>query len=145
MSNPQSESRNDLYPEASANGSHTIFKDSLNRKATVRDTTDDKCSSKGTVNSPGHDEDLELPSNRVKTLITSWTYTSPDVSDYFNERMLELSRITRRTIAARMRYQRLRSHELELIKSITDDELEQSKTQLNAVDQQAPDDLQYPC
>lgn len=50
--------------------------------------------------------------------------------------MLELSRITRRAFAARIRFQHLRSHELELMKSLVDDEIEQVKTQINAIDTQ---------
>ncbi|KAG1820655.1 hypothetical protein EV424DRAFT_1347156 [Suillus variegatus] len=59
-----------------------------------------------------------------------------DATIYLNERMLELSRITRRAIAARLRYQRLRSRELDLIKSILDDETELCQTQLSGVDVQ---------
>ncbi|KAG1781195.1 hypothetical protein EV702DRAFT_1042326 [Suillus placidus] len=114
------------------------------------------CSSEGIIESPDlHDhrkrlrfqdisfqgddrsEDLESPSKRVKTLITTWTYTSPpDTSNYFNKRMLEFSRMTRRAFAARIRYQRLRSHELELMKSIVDNEIQRSKTQMVAIDLQ---------
>jgi hypothetical protein len=50
--------------------------------------------------------------------------------------MLELSRITRRAIAARMRYQRIRSHELDLIKSILEDKTEMSRKHINSVDLQ---------
>lgn len=50
--------------------------------------------------------------------------------------MLELSRITRRVITARMRYQRLRNHELELMRSIIDDENEHAGTQLKEIDLQ---------
>ncbi|KAG2343420.1 hypothetical protein BDR05DRAFT_1059641 [Suillus weaverae] len=114
------------------------------------------CSSEGIIESPdlhnhrkrlrlqdisfqGDDrsEDLESPSKRVQTLITTWTYTSPpDASNYFNKRTLKFSHITRRAFAARIRYKRLRSHELELMKSIIDDEIQRSKTQMNAIDLQ---------
>lgn len=50
--------------------------------------------------------------------------------------MLELSRITRRATSARLRYQRLCSRELDLIKSILEDETELCKTQLTSVDAQ---------
>lgn len=50
--------------------------------------------------------------------------------------MLELSYVTRRAFAARIRYARLRSHELELMKSIVEYENEQSKIQINAIDLQ---------
>ncbi|KAG1721837.1 hypothetical protein EDB19DRAFT_1835272 [Suillus lakei] len=85
-----------------------------------------------------HNEDLELPSKRFKALQTTWNYTeqSSDTSNYLNERMLELSRVTRRVVTARMRYQRLRIHELDLIKSILDDENEQTGTQLKTIDSQ---------
>ncbi|KAG1790667.1 uncharacterized protein HD556DRAFT_1310451 [Suillus plorans] len=85
------------------------------------------------------DEDCDLPTKRSKTLQTTWNFTSTPSSAatiYLNERMLELSRITRRAIAARLRYQCLRSRELDLIKSILDDETELCQTQLSGVDVQ---------
>ncbi|KAG2116415.1 uncharacterized protein F5147DRAFT_672605, partial [Suillus discolor] len=145
-------------PISVTSGSCTILKNPLNQKATVHDATDDECSSdsEGTVQSPSHHErhkrvrlqdilsqgddrgeDIESPSKRAKILTTTWTSTdSPDVSNYFNERMLELSYVTRRAFAARIRYARLRSHELELMKSIVEYENEQSKIQINAIDLQ---------
>jgi hypothetical protein len=104
-----------------------------------------------------YNEDCNLPTKRLKTLQTSvcpfeyqlknpififfsqWNCSpacSSEVSCYLGEQMLELSRITRRTIAARMRYQRLRSHELDLMKSILQDETELSQKQLIDVDLQ---------
>lgn len=50
--------------------------------------------------------------------------------------MLKLSRMTRRAIAARIRYQRLRCRELDLIKSILEDETEVSQSQLKGIDLQ---------
>ena len=50
--------------------------------------------------------------------------------------MLELSRISRRTFAAQMEYQRLRTEELQLIASIMEDEAEEAKARLNRVDLQ---------
>lgn len=50
--------------------------------------------------------------------------------------MLELSRVTRRVLAARVRYQRLRSHELDLIKGLHTDEIELSTKHLNGIDLQ---------
>jgi hypothetical protein len=50
--------------------------------------------------------------------------------------MLELSRITRRAIAARMRYQRIRSHELDLMKSILEDETILSQQDIHSLDLQ---------
>ncbi|KAG2135987.1 hypothetical protein DEU56DRAFT_913077 [Suillus clintonianus] len=84
------------------------------------------------------DEDCDLPTKRSKTLKTTWNFATPsaEATTYLNERMLELSRITRRAIAARMRYQRLRSRELDLIRSICVDETELCQTQLNEVDVQ---------
>ncbi|KAG1765299.1 hypothetical protein EV702DRAFT_1051056 [Suillus placidus] len=85
------------------------------------------------------DEDSDLPTKRLKTLQTTWNYTprpSSEATNYLNERMLELSRITRRTIAARIRYQCLRSCELDLIKSIVEDEKELTETQLKGIDLQ---------
>ncbi|KAG2062959.1 hypothetical protein BDR04DRAFT_1123586 [Suillus decipiens] len=84
------------------------------------------------------DEDLDLPSKRLKTLQTTWNCTGlpSETSAYFNGRMLELSRVTRQAITARMQYQRIRYHELDLIKSILHDENELAQTQLIAVDTQ---------
>jgi hypothetical protein len=50
--------------------------------------------------------------------------------------MLELSRISRRALAARMEYQRLRTEELGLITSILRDELEESRSCLIKADLQ---------
>ncbi|KAG1880041.1 hypothetical protein F4604DRAFT_1922730 [Suillus subluteus] len=146
-------------PRSDASSSCVILEISLNQKVTVHDATNDECGPEEIIKSPGpqdrrkrvrfhdvssqgdeesdRDEDLESPSKKVKILATTWTYTSPpDVANYLNKRMLELSRITRRAFAARIRFQRLRSHELELMKSLVDDEIEQVKTQINAIDLQ---------
>jgi hypothetical protein len=100
------------------------------------------------------DEDYNLPTKRLKTLQTSvcpfdynskipfsffsqWNCSpapSSEASRYLSEQMLELSRISRRTIAARVRYQRLRSHELDLIKSLLQDETELSQKTLTDID-----------
>ncbi|KAG2156323.1 hypothetical protein DEU56DRAFT_750864 [Suillus clintonianus] len=85
------------------------------------------------------DDELDLPSKRARTLKTTWC--SPcapgsETSNYLNERMLELSRVTRRAIATRLRYQRLRAHELDLMKSIHEDETELTQTELKTVDHQ---------
>ncbi|KAG1844503.1 hypothetical protein DFJ58DRAFT_802474 [Suillus subalutaceus] len=148
-----------IPPRSGASSSRIIMENSLNQKATVHDATNDQCGPEEVIKSPGpqdgrkrvrfqdvssqgdeepdRDEDLESPSKRVKILATTWTYTSPpDASNYMNKRMLELSRITRRAFAARIQFQRLRSHELELMKSLVDDEIEQVKTQINAIDLQ---------
>ncbi|KAG1844116.1 hypothetical protein C8R48DRAFT_780412 [Suillus tomentosus] len=84
------------------------------------------------------DEDLEIPSKRFKTLQTTWNCTDQpsETSIYFNERMLELSRITRRAFSARIRYQRLREHELDLIKSLLNDEKELVQTHMQKIDLQ---------
>jgi hypothetical protein len=50
--------------------------------------------------------------------------------------MLELSRVSRRTVAAKMEYQRLRTEELELITAIIRDEHEESKGHLTTTDLQ---------
>lgn len=50
--------------------------------------------------------------------------------------MLELSRITRRAFSARIRYQRLRDHELDLIKSLLNDEKELVQTHMKKIDLQ---------
>ncbi|KAG1890009.1 hypothetical protein F4604DRAFT_1914549 [Suillus subluteus] len=93
---------------------------------------------------PGdHDHELDAqgvpssPTNKRKVFKTSLNCTrSSEVSNYLTERKLELSRVTRRVIAAKARLQRLRSLELELIKSINDDELEITKQELTATDLQ---------
>ncbi|KAG2052213.1 hypothetical protein BDR06DRAFT_997738 [Suillus hirtellus] len=143
-------------PISVASGSCITLKNRLNQKATVHDATDDECSSEGTVQTPSHHdqhkrvrlqdilsqgddrgEDFESPLKRAKILATTWTSTDPpDVSNYINERMLELSYVTRRAFAARIRYGRLRSHELDLMRSIVEYENEQSKIQINAIDLQ---------
>ncbi|KAJ8588883.1 hypothetical protein M405DRAFT_818932 [Rhizopogon salebrosus TDB-379] len=81
-----------------------------------------------------HDEDCGPPMKELETMQTTWNRTTAPSSEVFihlNERQLELSHITRRTIAARLRYQRLRAHELDLIKSILEDEKDLSQRQLN--------------
>jgi hypothetical protein len=123
----------------------------LNQKAPLHDATNDESSFKGIIKSPGpqdrhmrvhfqdissqgdeeseRGEDLESSSKRVKILTTTWTYTTPpDTSNYFNKRMLELSCITRWAFAAIIRFLRLRSRELELMKSLVHDKIEQVKT-----------------
>ncbi|KAG2133211.1 uncharacterized protein EDB93DRAFT_1254982 [Suillus bovinus] len=85
------------------------------------------------------DEDCHPPTKRLKTLQTTWNFTpepSSEATNYLNERMLELSRITRRAIATRMRYRRLRSRELDLIKSILEDEQDLAQTQMKGIDVQ---------
>ncbi|KAG1843633.1 hypothetical protein C8R48DRAFT_780613 [Suillus tomentosus] len=150
MSNPPLKSGSDLYPETFANGrqaqstpisvasgSCTILKNHLNQKATVHDATDDESRTPPLSQDDDRGEDFESPSKRAKILTTTWTSTDPpDVSNYINERMLELSYVTRRAFAARIRYGRLRSHELDLMKSIVEYENEQSKIQINAIDLQ---------
>ncbi|KAG1898260.1 uncharacterized protein F5891DRAFT_981917 [Suillus fuscotomentosus] len=78
------------------------------------------------------------PTKKRKTLKTSLNSPacSSEISNYFTERMLELSWVTRRVIAAKVRYQRLHSIELELIKSINDDELKITRKELTATDLQ---------
>ncbi|KAG1853883.1 hypothetical protein DFJ58DRAFT_728010 [Suillus subalutaceus] len=86
-----------------------------------------------------HDEDCNIPTKRFKILQTTWNYTptsNSDSSNYINQRMLELSRITRRAIAARMRYQHIHSHELDLIKSTLEDETQVSQKHMNSIDLQ---------
>ncbi|KAG1837686.1 hypothetical protein C8R48DRAFT_782624 [Suillus tomentosus] len=67
------------------------------------------------------DEDCNLPTKRLKTLHTTWNFTaaSTDATNYLNQRMLELSRITRQAIA-----------------SILEDETKLCQTQLSGVDMQ---------
>ncbi|KAG1774777.1 hypothetical protein EV702DRAFT_1047329 [Suillus placidus] len=86
----------------------------------------------------GPDEDCDIPTKRFKILKTTWncTQSNSDGANYLNERMLELSRITRQAIAARMRYQRIHSHELDLMKSILKDETILSQQDIHSLDLQ---------
>ncbi|KAG1832345.1 hypothetical protein F4604DRAFT_1946058 [Suillus subluteus] len=79
------------------------------------------------------EDDGYFPTKRSKTLFTSFTCHRPaDSAVYFTERMLELSRVSHRTFAAKMEYQRLRAEELGLITAIIQDELEESRGHLRA-------------
>ncbi|KAG1897046.1 uncharacterized protein F5891DRAFT_1192470 [Suillus fuscotomentosus] len=86
-------------------------------------------------------EEVGLPSKKARSLKTTWSqhcHGAPgtDSLNYLNERMLELSRITRRALATRLRYQRIRAHELQLIMSIHEDETELTQTELKDIDLQ---------
>ncbi|KAG1793489.1 uncharacterized protein HD556DRAFT_1443604 [Suillus plorans] len=89
---------------------------------------------------PDHDELVDrenFPMKKPKLLLTTFTCDQPcDTEIYFNQRMLELSRISRRTFAAKMEYQRLRAEELELITSLMRDEMEESQAHLKRADLQ---------
>ncbi|KAG1774374.1 hypothetical protein EV702DRAFT_1200387 [Suillus placidus] len=83
--------------------------------------------------------EVGLPSKRARPLKTTWSdpcAPGSDTLNYLNERMLELSHITRRALATRLRYQCLRAHELDLMKSIHEDETELTQTDLKDVDLQ---------
>ncbi|KAG1853533.1 hypothetical protein C8R48DRAFT_675806 [Suillus tomentosus] len=87
--------------------------------------------------SGNREEDGDLLTKRLRALKTTWNHTfDSNTTNYLNERMLELSRITRRALAARVRYQRLRAHELDLIKSILEEETELSQKQIHSIDLQ---------
>ncbi|KAG2138495.1 hypothetical protein DEU56DRAFT_755796 [Suillus clintonianus] len=83
-------------------------------------------------------EDCNPPTKKFKNLQTTWNTPapSPEATNYLNERKLELSRITRRAIAARMRYQRLRCRELDLIRAILEGEEDLSQTEMKGIDAQ---------
>ncbi|KAG2117455.1 hypothetical protein DEU56DRAFT_761385 [Suillus clintonianus] len=83
-------------------------------------------------------EDCNPPTKKFKPLQTTWNTPapSPEATNYLNERRLELSRITRRAIAARMRYQRLRCRELDLIRAILEGEEDLSQTEMKGIDAQ---------
>ncbi|KAG1899870.1 uncharacterized protein F5891DRAFT_381954, partial [Suillus fuscotomentosus] len=85
-----------------------------------------------------HDEDLEMPSKRLRTLQTTWNCSGlpSETSAYFNERMLQLSQISHQAISARMRYQRVRIHELDMIRSILNDENELAQKQMKMIESQ---------
>ncbi|KAG1773360.1 hypothetical protein EV702DRAFT_1201053 [Suillus placidus] len=73
-----------------------------------------------------------FPMKKPKLLLTTFTCDRSSESEvYFNQRMLELSRISRQTFAAKMEYQRLRAKELELITSLMKDEMEESQAHLS--------------
>ncbi|KAG1902398.1 uncharacterized protein F5891DRAFT_978713 [Suillus fuscotomentosus] len=84
------------------------------------------------------DEDCDLPTKRFKILKTTWNCTQSNSggANYVNERMLELSRVTCRAISARMQYQCIHSHELDLMKSILEDETTQSQQDIHSLDLQ---------
>jgi hypothetical protein len=71
-------------------------------------------------------------------LFSKWNCSGlpPETSAYFNERMLQLSQISHRAISARMRYQQVRIHELDMIKSILNDENELAQKQMKAIKSQ---------
>ncbi|KAG1883458.1 hypothetical protein F4604DRAFT_1920662 [Suillus subluteus] len=77
------------------------------------------------------------PTKRSKMLFTLFTTKRPpDTAVYFTEHMLELSRVSRQTFAAKIEYQRLHAEELELITAIIRDELEESKGHVTKADLQ---------
>ncbi|KAG1845033.1 hypothetical protein C8R48DRAFT_678255 [Suillus tomentosus] len=85
----------------------------------------------------GLDDCEDLPTKKSKPLLTTYTYDrSSEAEIYFNQRMLELSRISRRAFAAKMEYQRLRTEELELMTSLLKDEMEESQGHLTKTDLQ---------
>ncbi|KAG2049937.1 hypothetical protein BDR06DRAFT_1011707 [Suillus hirtellus] len=87
--------------------------------------------------SGNHEEDCDLPTKRLRALKTMWNHTfDSNATNYLNERMLELSWITCQALAARVRYQCLRAHELDLIKSILKEETELSQKQIHSIDLQ---------
>ena len=53
-----------------------------------------------------------------------------------NKRILELARVSREVYIAKMRYQRLRMRELEMMKAVMGDELEETQGYLNQMDGQ---------
>ncbi|KAG1895850.1 uncharacterized protein F5891DRAFT_1250426 [Suillus fuscotomentosus] len=136
-SSSESESKSsDILSSSDTNPSQWGSRANLG-KCLVQDSH--KCSAQYALYQNGtRDEDCDLPMKRLKTLHTTWNFTaaSTDATNYLNQRMLELSRITRQAIAARIHYQCLRSRELDLIKSILEDETELCQTQLSGVDMQ---------
>ncbi|KAI9453752.1 hypothetical protein HD554DRAFT_2043271 [Boletus coccyginus] len=59
-----------------------------------------------------------------------------EVRDHMNKQMLDLARMTREVYAAKMQYQRLRMQELEMIKLVMGDELEETQGCLNQMERQ---------
>jgi hypothetical protein len=74
----------------------------------------------------------------ILIFFSKWNLATPSPAGtiYLNQRMLKLSRITRCALAARLCYQRLRSRELDIMKSILEDEIEMCQSQLSGVDLQ---------
>ncbi|OAX30771.1 hypothetical protein K503DRAFT_870885 [Rhizopogon vinicolor AM-OR11-026] len=69
-------------------------------------TTSDECNDE--IEDYGDLEDFSA--KRSKRLLTSFTCKrTPETSVYLAQRMLELSCVSRRTFAAQMKYQRLRT------------------------------------
>ena len=61
---------------------------------------------------------------------------NPEVRDFMNKRILELARVSREVYIAKMRYQHLRMRELEMMKAVMGDELEETQGYLNQMDGQ---------
>ncbi|OJA14634.1 hypothetical protein AZE42_10633 [Rhizopogon vesiculosus] len=79
-------------------------------------------------------DDLELRDCIPEMLRTSFTCKrTREAKGYFAQRILELSRVGRRTIIAKMNYQRLRTEELQLTISIMEDEAEELQVRLTAI------------
>ncbi|KAG9309178.1 hypothetical protein JVU11DRAFT_10889 [Chiua virens] len=74
-------------------------------------------------------------SKRQKVLRTSLnTDRSLEVKEYMHSQMLHLSRLSRDVYAAKIHYQRLRMQELEAIRRILKDELDESRGYLNRME-----------
>ncbi|KAG2048806.1 hypothetical protein BDR06DRAFT_1012727 [Suillus hirtellus] len=127
-------------PEATVEEAPTLQDDEgdsvVNSPANDKHRT--KCSARYALFESGNrDEDCDLPTKRLRALKMTWNNTlDSNATNYLNERMLELSRITRWALAARVRYQRLCAHELDLIKSILEEETELSQKQIHGIDLQ---------
>ncbi|OAX37152.1 hypothetical protein K503DRAFT_251407 [Rhizopogon vinicolor AM-OR11-026] len=77
-------------------------------------------------------DDLELRDYIPEMLRTSFICKrTREAKGYFAQRILELSWVGRRTIIAKMNYQRLRTEELQLTISIMEDEAEELQVRLN--------------
>ncbi|KAG6370924.1 hypothetical protein JVT61DRAFT_10771 [Boletus reticuloceps] len=72
---------------------------------------------------------------RQKTAKTSFDNGRDcEVRDHMNKQMLDLARMTREVYVARMQYQRLRMQELEMIKLVMREELEELGGYLNQME-----------
>ncbi|KAG2030494.1 hypothetical protein BDR03DRAFT_987041 [Suillus americanus] len=119
-----------LHPEATVEEAPALQVDESNCDSIVHSPADSK-------HRGNRDEDDDLPTKRFRALKTTWNHThDSETTNYLNEHMLELSRITHWALAARVCYQCLHAHKLDLIKSILEEETELSQKQINGIDLQ---------
>ncbi|KAH7910712.1 hypothetical protein BJ138DRAFT_1189106, partial [Hygrophoropsis aurantiaca] len=88
----------------------------------------------------------QQPRKRVKVWMTTPSTTrSDEVENYFSLRMLQLARATRDTFTAKETYQRLRLHEIDIMRSIAADEFEEAISQRKDAESQIFDHVVFLC